>query len=167
MLSKKIIRIFIILLIVVSNVGCDQFSKKIVRNRLTENDEIEMLYHHLTVMRVENSGAFLSFGDSLSRSVKNVLLSALPVIALAFAFIYVFRKENMHAVSLIAICCIIGGGIGNIFDRIAYGSVTDFLYLHFGIFHTGVFNMADLSITTGAFVILLQSVFRRMVPKES
>ena len=112
-------------------------------------------------MRVENSGAFLSFGDSLSKSVKNILLSVLPVIALAFALVYIFRKETINTVSLIAICCIIGGGIGNIFDRIAYGSVTDFLYLHFGNLHTGVFNLADLSITTGAVIILLQSTVKR------
>ncbi|MBS1974892.1 MAG: signal peptidase II, partial [Bacteroidetes bacterium] len=104
--------------------------------------------------------------DSFSKSVKSFLLSVLPVIALALALVYVYRKKNINAVSFVAICCIIGGGIGNIIDRIAYGSVTDFLYLHFGIFHTGVFNMADLSITTGAMVILLQSAFRRSVVKE-
>ncbi|MBS1947094.1 MAG: signal peptidase II [Bacteroidetes bacterium] len=164
--SNKISKIIIIALLVFLNISCDQVSKKIVRNKLRENDSIEMLHNHLTLMRVENSGAFLSFGDSFSKSVKSFLLSVLPVIALALALVYVYRKKNINAVSFVAICCIIGGGIGNIIDRIAYGSVTDFLYLHFGIFHTGVFNMADLSITTGAMVILLQSAFRRSVVKE-
>ena len=163
MLSTKITRIIIIILIIFTNIGCDQFSKKIVRSRLSENDMIEVLSNHLTVMRVENSGAFLSLGDSLSKSGKNILLSVIPVIALILALLYIVRKENINAVSMIAICFIIGGGVGNIFDRIAYGSVTDFLYLHFGALHTGVFNMADLSITTGAIIILLQSTFRRTV----
>ena len=161
MLSKKITRIIIIVLLIFANIGCDQISKKIIRHRLSESDVIEVFNNHLSVMRVENSGAFLSFGDSLSKSVKNILLSVLPVIALAFALVYIFRKETINTVSLIAICCIIGGGIGNIFDRIAYGSVTDFLYLHFGNLHTGVFNLADLSITTGAVIILLQSTVKR------
>ena len=53
---------------------------------------------------------------------------------------------------------IIGGGIGNIFDRIVYGSVTDFLYLNFGgIMKTGIFNIADLSVTTGMILILISS----------
>jgi signal peptidase II len=86
----------------------------------------------------------------------------LPIIALVFALFYVLKKESINISSLIAICFIIGGGIGNIFDRIAYGSVTDFLYLHFGVLHTGVFNMADLSITTGAIIIILQSTFKKM-----
>ena len=139
----------------------NQISKKIIRNRLSESDVIEVFNNHLSVMRVENSGAFLSFGDSLSKSVKNILLSVLPVIALAFALVYIFRKKTINTISLIAICCIIGGGIGNIFDRIVYGSVTDFLYLHFGNLHTGVFNLADLSITTGAIIIFLQSMVKR------
>ncbi|HLK30483.1 MAG TPA: signal peptidase II [Puia sp.] len=167
MLSNKITRIIIIVIIIFANIGCDQVSKKIVRRHLSESDAIEVLSNHLTLMRVENSGAFLSFGDSLSRSVKNILLSVLPVIALLIALAYVLRKENMNAVTLIAICFIIGGGIGNIFDRIAYGSVTDFLYLHFGSLHTGVFNLADMSITTGAIIILLQSTFKRMVVKTN
>jgi signal peptidase II len=159
--SKKIFRITIILLVIFANIGCDQVSKKIIRQHVSESQTIEILHKHLIVMRIENTGAFLSFGDSLSKSVKNVLLSVFPGIALIIGSIYVFAKQNMSAISLIAVCFIIGGGAGNIFDRIAYGSVTDFLYLHFGIFQTGVFNMADLSITTGAVIILLQSLYKR------
>jgi len=160
--SKQILRITIIILIILANIGCDQVSKKIVRRRISENETIEVFRNHLIVMRVENSGAFLSFGDSLSKSVKNILLSVLPLIALTFGSIYILTKQNIPPLSLMAICFIIGGGIGNIFDRIAYGSVTDFLYVHFGIFQTGIFNMADLSIITGAIIILLQSLYRRM-----
>ncbi len=56
----------------------------------------------------------------------------------------------------------IGGGIGNIYDRIVHGSVTDFLYIDLGgIFHTGVFNVADLCITIGISIILIQSWVRK------
>ena len=158
--SNKLLRITFILLIIFANIGCDQVSKKMVRHNINENQTIAMLSNHLFIMRVENSGAFMSFGDSLSKSVKNILLSALPLIALAFGSIYIFTKHNMNMLSLIAICFTIGGGIGNIFDRIVYGSVTDFIYIHFGIFQTGIFNMADLSITTGAMIILRQSLYQ-------
>jgi signal peptidase II len=159
--SNKLLRITIILLIILTNISCDQVSKKIIRHSISENQTIGMLGNHLFIMRVENSGAFLSVGDSLSKTVKNILLSALPLIALVFGSIYIFAKHNMPVLSLIAISFIIGGGIGNIFDRIAYGSVTDFMYIHFGIIQTGIFNMADLSITTGAMIIFLQSLYRR------
>ena len=52
---------------------------------------------------------------------------------------------------------IIGGGIGNIYDRILYSSVTDFLYLEFGKLHTGIFNMADVSVVIGVLLILVNS----------
>ena len=56
----------------------------------------------------------------------------------------------------------IGGGIGNIYDRILHGSVTDFLYIDLGgVFHTGVFNVADLCITVGISIILIQSWFKK------
>ena len=67
----------------------------------------------------------------------------------------IVRKDK---ISIIGFSLIIGGGIGNIFDRIVYGSVTDFLYLDFGgIFKTGIFNIADLSVTTGMILILISS----------
>jgi signal peptidase II len=159
--SKKITRILLIVVIILMNIGCDQISKKMVRNHIGENETVQVLTNHFIVTRVENSGAFLSVGDNLSQGSKHIFLSALPLLALAFGLFYVFKKENLTTISMVSICFIIGGGIGNLYDRIAYGSVTDFLYLHFGILQTGVFNMADLSITTGAFLILVQSMFKR------
>ncbi|MBS1668958.1 MAG: signal peptidase II [Bacteroidetes bacterium] len=167
MLSNRIYRVIVILLIIVMNIGCDQVSKKIVRERVAENETVELLKNHFILTRVENSGAFLSLGDSLSKPGKNILLSALPMIALIFAAIYVFTKHDLSSLSLLSICFIIGGGIGNIFDRMVHGSVTDFFYIHYGIFQTGVFNMADLSITTGAIMILLQSVLKRKNLQET
>lgn len=59
---------------------------------------------------------------------------------------------------------IIGGGIGNLYDRMWYGSVTDFMHINFTIFQTGIFNMADVSIMTGMFIILIQLFIK---PKKS
>jgi len=72
--------------------------------------------------------------------------------------IYTYIDKGLDKISIIGFSLIIGGGIGNIFDRIVYGSVTDFLYLDFGgIFKTGIFNIADLSVTTGMILILISS----------
>ena len=69
---------------------------------------------------------------------------------------WLFRGDLGKGMAL-GVCCIIGGGIGNIIDRVAYGSVTDFMYIHCGFFQTGIFNFADVSITFGAlFIIALQ-----------
>ena len=55
----------------------------------------------------------------------------------------------------------VGGGFGNIYDRLVYGSVTDFLQMNFVIVRTGIFNMADVSIMAGMFMILLEAYLKQ------
>ena len=160
MITPRLVKIFLILALVIANVGCDQVSKKMVRHNIKPYETIHLLSNHLTVTRVENTGAFLSTGDSLPKAAKNILLSILPVIALIFGSIFIFTKQNIPTSMLIGFCFVIGGGIGNVFDRIVYGSVTDFLHISFGGWQTGVFNLADMSIMLGTLIILIQA-FRK------
>ena len=160
MTTKSIIRIVLILLIITVNIGCDQFSKKIVKQSVLPYETIRVLNDHLTVTRVENSGAFLSAGDSMSKTSKQIFLTLIPVIAMMLGLVYLLLKpvsKNM----LVGLCFVIGGGVGNLFDRILYGSVTDFLYVKFGFIQTGIFNLADVSIMAGMFLIFLQFFTRR------
>ena len=159
MTTKSIIRIVLILLIITVNIGCDQFSKKIVKRSVLPYETIHVLNDHLTVTRVENSGAFLSAGDSMSKASKQIFLTLIPVIAMVLGLVYLFLKP-VSGNMLVGLCFVIGGGVGNLFDRMLYGSVTDFLYLKFGIFQTGIFNMADVSIMAGMSVILLQFLLK-------
>ena len=160
MATKSIIRIVLILLVITVNIGCDQFSKKMVKRAVLPYETIHVLNDHLTVTRVENSGAFLSAGDSMSKASKQIFLTLIPIVAMVLGLFYLFLKP-VSGNMLIGLCFVIGGGVGNLFDRILYGSVTDFLYLRFGIFQTGIFNMADVSIMAGLFIILLQVFTRR------
>ena len=66
----------------------------------------------------------------------------------------------------IGLCSVAGGGIGNIFDRVMYGSVTDFLYVRVGIFQTGIFNFADVSITAGV-LLAPETASKDMIAKLS
>jgi len=160
MTTKSIIRIVLILLIITVNIGCDQFSKTIVKRSVLPYETIRVLNDHLTVTRVENSGAFLSAGDSMSKVSKQIFLTLVPIIAMVLGLTYLVVKPVSNN-TLIGVCFVIGGGVGNLFDRILYGSVTDFLYVKFGFFQTGIFNMADVSIMVGIFVILLQFFLKR------
>jgi len=160
MATKNIIRIVLILLIITVNIGCDQFSKKIVKRSVLPYETIHVLNDHLTVTRVENSGAFLSAGDSMSKASKRIFLTLIPIVTMILGLVYLFLKP-VSGNMLVGLSFVIGGGVGNLFDRILYGSVTDFLYLKFGIFQTGIFNMADVSIMAGMSVILLQFFLKR------
>ena len=163
MVAKNIIRIILILLVITANIGCDQFSKKIVKRSVLPYETIRVLNDHLTVTRVENSGAFLSAGDSMSKTSKQIFLTLIPIIAMILGLVYLFLKP-VSGNMLIGLCFVIGGGLGNLFDRIMYGSVTDFLFVKVGIFETGIFNLADVSIMTGMLLIFLQFFTRKVRP---
>jgi signal peptidase II len=160
MTTKNIIRIVLILLVITVNIGCDQFSKKIVKRSVLPYETIHVFNDHLTVTRVENSGAFLSAGDSMSKASKQIFLTLIPILAMLLGLFYLFLKP-VSGNMLIGLCFVIGGGVGNLFDRMLYGSVTDFLYVKFGIFQTGIFNMADVSIMTGMFLAVLQFFIKK------
>ena len=163
MIAKNIIRIILILLVITANIGCDQFSKKIVKRSVLPYETIRVLNDHLTVTRVENSGAFLSAGDSMSKTSKQIFLTLIPIIAMILGLVYLFLKP-VSGNMLIGLCFVIGGGLGNLFDRIMYGSVTDFLFVKVGILETGIFNLADVSIMTGMLLIFLQFFTRKVRP---
>jgi len=160
MIAKNIIRIILILLVITANIGCDQFSKKIVKRSVLPYETIRVLNDHLTVTRVENSGAFLSAGDSMSKTSKQIFLTLIPIIAMILGLVYLFLKP-VSGNMLTGLCFVIGGGLGNLFDRIMYGSVTDFLFVKVGIFETGIFNLADVSIMTGMLFIFFQFFTRK------
>ncbi len=156
---QKILRTLIILAILSSNIACDQISKSIVRQRIQYNEQIGFINHHLTLTKIENTGAFLSLGHSMPKILRIVFLTLLPTIILGLAFIYLLTKKNLSNLRVAGLCFIIGGGVANLFDRVVYGSVTDFLHLDFELFQTGIFNMADVSIMVGVFTLLLESYF--------
>ncbi|MBK0380557.1 signal peptidase II [Mucilaginibacter segetis] len=157
---KGIYRAVIILFILAVNVGCDQVSKKIVRARLDVYDHYSFLDHHFNLMKVENPGAFLSLGDKLVNPYRFILLTLIPVLALLGAVVYILVKNNFSKTRLAGIICVIGGGIGNIYDRVVHGSVTDFMHIQFGSLQTGIFNVADVSIMVGMGLIILDTFLR-------
>ncbi len=151
-------RNLLITIIVLLSIASDQISKICVRNNFESYTETSIIGDVFTLIKVENSGAFLGMGSELSETFRILLLIVLPIIVLVSITVYTYIEKTLDKNSIIGFSLIIGGGIANIFDRIVYGSVTDFLYLNFGgIFKTGIFNVADLSVTTGMILILISS----------
>ncbi|XOV94343.1 MAG: signal peptidase II [Bacteroidota bacterium] len=149
------IRNLIVITVLFSNIGCDQISKSVARENIDYGQRIAVISNYLTLTKVENSGAFLGLGDNLPNILKISLLTIIPSIIMMGMMVFVLRKRKMDLNYALPIAFIIGGGIGNLYDRILYGSVTDFMHMNFQIFQTGIFNMADVSIMVGIFWILL------------
>lgn len=161
MKKRSIVRAIVIFAILAVNIGCDQISKNIVRNRIEDHERIAVVDNYVTLMRVENEGAFLSLGDSLPRVVRFIFLTLFPLAILGFGIGYLFTRKNLSKAMLLGFAFVIGGGIGNLYDRLVYGSVTDFMHIDFVIFQTGIFNMADVSIMTGMAIVIIGSFIDR------
>lgn len=147
-----------IISLVILNIILDQLSKFWIRGNVAPYSDINIIADYFIITNVENSGAFLGLGSDFSPVIKNILLLALPVGVLVTVLVYVFKDTSIDKLSLIGYSSIIGGGIGNIYDRFLYGSVTDFLFIDLGgVFKTGIFNIADLSVTTGMILIVWAS----------
>lgn len=156
MKATALLRNLLIVLIFALNVGCDQLSKSLVRERIDFAQEYSYVSGYLTLMRVENTGAFLSVGGEWSEPMRKAVLVGLPLVVLAFTAGVVMLRTDISRIATLGICFMVGGGLGNLYDRFMYGSVTDFVHIDLPIFNTGVFNMADVSITTGAVLIGLE-----------
>jgi len=150
-------RNILITIIVLLGIAFDQISKVWVRNNFESYIETSIVGDIFTLIKVENTGAFLGMGSELPETLRVLLLIVVPVIVLVGITVYTYLEKSLDKTSIIGFSLIIGGGVGNIFDRIVYGSVTDFLYLNFEFFKTGIFNIADLSVTTGMILILISS----------
>ncbi|MCL8007998.1 signal peptidase II [Gelidibacter japonicus] len=147
-----------IILLIVANIAIDQISKVIVRGKIATNEVIEVIGDTFIMTKVENSGAFLGMGSELSPTLKWILLLILPVIVLGGVLYYIITNKTLDKLSLIAFCCIVGGGIANVFDRFMYGSVTDFFHIDLGgVFRTGIFNVADMSVSFGMILLIIAS----------
>jgi len=165
---KSILKIGVLFILILCNVGCDQITKNKVRKEIVANETIHIIKNNFILTHVENKGAAYGLGENLPPILKLLFLNALPLIFLIGLFVYSVKKEGTTKLNLIAVSFLIGGGLGNIYDRILFNSVTDFMYVELGFFNTAVFNMADVSVVVGTLLLILNySVFdKNGVSKE-
>ncbi len=162
---------FIFITIIVT-IAVDQISKVLVRKHIdlrsdtSFGETIPLIGDSFVMMNVYNTGAFLGMGSDLSGPARLILLLILPVVVLALVLRHILKDKSIDRWSLFAFASIIGGGIANVYDRFAYGKVTDFLHIDLGgPIKTGIFNLADLSVTTG--MIILVAMMLKKKKKET
>ena len=149
-----------VILLIVFNIAIDQISKVVVRNTIDPTERIKVIGDFFQMMNVENTGAFLGMGSDMNPTLKLIFLLIIPVIVLGYLVYYILTNKELDKLSVIALSCIAGGGIANVFDRIAFGSATDFFYLYLNdTLRTGIFNVADMSVSFGMIVLLCTTFF--------
>jgi len=150
---KKILLNFIIIL---SIFLADRLSKiYILRIAEVENTVDIYLNSYLNLYLIWNKGiafGLLNFDDSFIYNIISLIISMVTIIV----FIMMIRAKDYE---IYALLCIFGGSLGNLFDRIYYSAVPDFIDLHINNFHWFIFNVADIFITIGVICLIYVEIF--------
>ncbi|WP_255517534.1 signal peptidase II [Herbaspirillum sp. SJZ107] len=152
-------RTCLMLMVLLSCVGCDQATKQLVRIHVPESVSYSLWGDIIRLQHTQNHGAFLSLGATFSESTRFAMFVVAAAVALAAMVIYLVRKPGVTAFDIVAVSLVVGGGAGNLIDRIIFrGGVTDFLNLGIGGLRTGIFNIADVAIMIGVGMLFYRSL---------
>lgn len=141
----------------------DRYTKLYLLNIVENGTNVDFyIFSFLNINLVWNTGigfGLLSFNASL---IYNIITSI--IISINIFIIYlIIKTKNLSKYFLLII---IGGSLGNLFDRIYYSAVPDFLDFHIGNFHWFIFNIADIFITIGVICLILYEIFMNNKTKK-
>jgi signal peptidase II len=137
----------------------DRLTKIWVGARIPIGGAIPIIPRFLRITHWTNEGAAFSlFADSASPHAVRWGLIAFTLLAAAVVLAMMIFLGSHFTLTTLALALIFGGALGNVHDRIAYGSVVDFIEVHIFGYHWPDFNVADSSIVTGACLLFLDSL---------
>lgn len=140
----------------------DRLTKTWVAAHIPIGGAIPIIPHFLAITHWTNPGAAFSlFADSGSPHKVRVALIAFTILAALVVLGALVRYGNRISLTTIALALVLGGALGNLHDRILYGSVVDFIDVHIFTYAYPDFNLADSSIVIGACLLLLDSMLPR------
>jgi len=149
------------LLIALAVLLLDRITKWAIAQTIPLEDAINIIPGFFRLTHLENTGAAFSlFADSPS-PFRTTLLIVFSVAALAVVSVLLWRDRRVFHSGTLALSLILGGAVGNLWDRAFYGKVTDFLDFYIGVHHWPPFNVADSAIVVGALLL-----FMRMLRKD-
>jgi signal peptidase II len=158
--TTRTLQMILVASVLLSTVACDQATKRWARQSLTASS-IQAAGGHVQLILAENRGVFLSLGSNLNAEVRTVLFTGVVALLLASVTFWLVTQRHTWPTAL-SLALIVGGGVGNLIDRISRsGAVTDFIFLWYGPLRTGIFNLADVFITSGVIALLVAGLVRR------
>ncbi|MDH4284240.1 MAG: signal peptidase II [Gallionellaceae bacterium] len=135
----------------------DQASKLWISNHFSYGESLQVLAFFNLVL-AHNTGAAFSFLNDAG-GWQRWMFSAIAIVA-AVWIVRLLRQHAHETLFCLALALILGGALGNLIDRVAYGYVVDFLDFYWGGYHFPAFNVADSAISVGAALLILDS-FRK------
>jgi signal peptidase II len=155
--ASRFLRITLFCFSSVSLISWDRVTKDMAKEHLKDKASYSYFHDSFRLTYVENTGAMMSLGDGISKTASFWLFSILPLCFLGGFLVYILKKSNRISYKkLLIFSLIFAGGIGNIMDRIWFDRhVSDFMNIGWGNIRTGIFNFADVWITTGIICLFL------------
>ena len=151
-----------LLLISACIIFADHITKTWVAARIPLGGAIPVVPNFLRITHWLNEGAAFSlFADSASPSTVRWVLIGFSLVASLVVLVAMVRLGSQFTITTVALALIFAGALGNVHDRIVYGSVVDFIEVHIFSYHWPDFNVADSAIVTGACLLLLDSLLPR------
>ena len=140
-----------IIIAIVSAVA-DQLIKLYINGSLKLYEERSFIPHVLSITHIRNSGAAWSIMEG-----RTWFLVLLPVLMIVAALWFMYRSRNGSRLALISLGLVVGGGIGNLIDRVRMHEVID--YLKCELFDFPIFNFADVCVVVGAIMFCVYMIF--------
>lgn len=157
-----------LLLISAAVFALDRWTKTWVSAHIRIGGAIPVIDHLLRITHWTNDGAAFSlFADSSRTHLVRWGLVSFASLAAIVVFIAMVRLGSRITITTVALALIFAGALGNVHDRILYGSVVDFIEVHIFTYHWPDFNVADSAVVTGACLLLLDSLLPRKAATNS
>jgi signal peptidase II len=146
--------------------GLDRWTKRLVAAHIHLYSHIQVIPGIFRLTHTENTGAAFSlFADSPSHW-KTMLLICFSLAAMVIVSVLLWKQVQALTIPGIALSLILGGAVGNLWDRVAAGRVVDFLLVYFKTYQWPVFNLADSAIVCGAGLLVIDILFYKSTPDE-
>jgi signal peptidase II len=145
----------------------DQLTKAVVVARLGLHESVSVVDGLFALTYVRNTGAAFGLFAGRMAALRVPGLIAVSVVALVVLVWFLRSVPNDRRLVIVACGAVLGGALGNLIDRAAYGEVIDFLDVYVGTWHWPAFNVADAAITVGVIVLSIDSLRGAPTPERS
>ena len=150
--NEKLNKLLIGFIFLVVCFALDRFSKIYILNILNDEGQVDFyINQYLNIYLVWNTG----IGFGLFSSENNIFYNLFTVIIILINFVLLYFAYTETKIKSFFLMIILGGSLGNLFDRIYYRAVPDFIDLNYAGYHWFIFNVADIFITIGIICLIL------------
>ena len=140
-------------------VAFDRLSKLWVQKHITEGGNIVVVPHVFRLTHVLNEGAAFSLFNDAPPNPTRWALTGFSLVAAVIVLVLIMRIGRRFSVTALGLALVLGGALGNMWDRLQYKMVTDFLEVTIVHYHWPDFNIADSSIVVGGILLVLGALF--------